>query len=92
MLTCNEKTTGGVQCFSLIWLQSHTASPDSHRQTLPARRYTSRSAAAQFEAVLEAWETAAAAVLQREAILEQVLQIKAADTFTLSNTRSEKRA
>lgn len=40
------------------------------------RRYTSRTAASQFEAVLEAWETAAAAVLQREALLNQVLQLQ----------------
>jgi hypothetical protein len=41
-------------------------------------RHTSRSAASEFESVLEAWETAAAAVLQREAILAQVLQIQSA--------------
>jgi hypothetical protein len=41
-------------------------------------RHTSRSAASQFESVLEVWETAAAAVLQREAILAQVLQIQSA--------------
>lgn len=43
-------------------------------------RYTSRSAAGQFETVLEAWEAAAAAVLQREALLAQVLQLQAAVT------------
>lgn len=41
-------------------------------------RHTSRSAASEFESVLEAWESAAAAVLQREAILAQVLQIQSA--------------
>lgn len=39
-------------------------------------KYTSRAAADQFEGVLEAWECAAAAVLQREAILRQVLQLQ----------------
>jgi hypothetical protein len=40
-------------------------------------RYTYRDAAAQFDSVLEAWEGAAAAVLQREALLEQVQQLQA---------------
>jgi hypothetical protein len=41
-------------------------------------QHTARSCVNSFEAVLAAWETAAAAVLQREALLEQVLQVKAA--------------
>uniref|UniRef100_A0A383V4H5 Uncharacterized protein n=1 Tax=Tetradesmus obliquus TaxID=3088 RepID=A0A383V4H5_TETOB len=40
--------------------------------------YTSRAAACHFEAALSAWETAAAAVLQREGILSQLVQLKAA--------------
>jgi hypothetical protein len=41
-------------------------------------RYTSRAAACHFESALSAWETAAAAVLQREGILSQLVQLKAA--------------
>jgi hypothetical protein len=43
-----------------------------------ACRYTSRAAAGHFEAALSAWETAAAAVLQREGLLSQLVQLKAA--------------
>ncbi|KAF6260177.1 hypothetical protein COO60DRAFT_914142 [Scenedesmus sp. NREL 46B-D3] len=41
-------------------------------------RYTSRAAACHFEAAVSAWETAAAAVLQREGILSQLVQLRAA--------------
>jgi hypothetical protein len=40
--------------------------------------YTSRGAAAQFEGVLQAWELAAATVLQREGLLEQLMQLRTA--------------
>lgn len=40
--------------------------------------YTSRATATQFEVALDTWETAAAAVLQREGILQQLMQLRAA--------------